>query len=117
LQFNAIEHTLPVFRRLRQPSDFEQVFRGDRLGNKCFFIYVVKNDKGYARLGMVISKKTMPTAVSRNFTKRLVRDIFRRIFPAESSLDIVVRAKMRINTDNAADGRLALINLFQAVKP
>ena len=78
-------------------------------------VYARKNDFGYARLGLVVSKKTIQKATGRNFAKRLVREVFRCYFSSEKSLDIVVRAKRRLNCDNSDEGRLALLKIFQSL--
>lgn len=116
LQFNALTQTLPLSRRIRQKIDFEQAFRAQRYTNKWFIIYARKNEHGYARLGLVVSKKTMAKAVTRNFAKRLVREVFRCNFSAEQSLDLVVRARRQIGQENSAEGRLALTQLLLAVQ-
>lgn len=108
--------TLSVCRRIRQRAEFKQIFRAECLTNKWFAVYVRKNESGFARLGIIASKKTMPKAVSRNFAKRLIREAFRRGISAEYALDIVVRAKRQINPENSAEGRLALVQLLQAVQ-
>ncbi|MDE2310325.1 MAG: ribonuclease P protein component [Betaproteobacteria bacterium] len=110
------KQTLPVCRRIRQRTEFEQVFRAERLTNKWFAIYVRKNDSGFARLGIVASKRTMPKAVSRNLAKRMIREAFRRGFSAGCTIDIVVRAKRQIRPENLAEGRLALEQLLQTVQ-
>lgn len=79
-------------------------------------VYVRKNESGFARLGLVVSKKTIPKAFARNFAKRLVREVFRRNFPAEQPFDIVVRARRQINPENSMEGRLALVQLLQAMQ-
>ena len=108
--------TLSVCRRIRQRTEFEQAFRAECLTNKWFAIYVRKNESGFARLGIVASKRTAPKAVLRNLAKRLIREEFRRRFSAECAMDVVVRAKRQISPDNSAEGRLALVQLFQAVQ-
>ena len=108
--------TLSVCRRIRQRTDFEQAFHAERLTNKWFAVYVRKNERGFARLGIVVSKRTMPKAVSRNFAKRLIREVFRRRFAVGRAIDVVVRAKRQISPDYSAEGRLALVQLFQAVQ-
>lgn len=107
---------MPLRRRLTQRTEFEQAFRANRLTNKWFTVYVRKNESGFARLGIVVSKKTMPKAVARNFAKRLVREMFRRDFPAKSALDVVVRARRQINSENSEEGRQALAHLLQAMQ-
>lgn len=110
------KQTLSVCRRIRQRAEFEQAFRAERLTNKWFVVYVRKNESGFARLGIVASKRTMPKAVSRNLAKRLIREAFRRGFLAGCALDVIVRAKRQINPENSAEGRLALVQLLQAVQ-
>jgi ribonuclease P protein component len=113
---NLTGQTLPLHRRIGQRSEFEQVFRSERLINKWFIIHLRKNEIGYARLGMVVSKKAIPKAASRNFAKRLVRDAFRRNFPSDCALDIVVLARRQLNSDNSAEGRLSLMQLFKVMQ-
>jgi ribonuclease P protein component len=76
---------------------------------------VRKNELGYARLGIIASKKIMPRAVSRNYAKRLIRDAFRRNFPAELGLDIVVSARRAVSRENSGLIRTALMQLFSRV--
>ena len=108
--------TLPSCRRIRQRTDFEQAFSAHCLSNKWFAVYVRKNERGFSRLGMVASKRIMPKAVSRNFAKRLIRDIFRCCFSAEYALDVVVRAKRQLRPETSIEGRLALVQLLQAAQ-
>ena len=86
------------------------------LTNKWFAIYVQKNEGGIARLGVIASKKIMPKAVSRNFAKRLIREVFRCSFSANNTLDVVVRAKRQLSPETSKEGRLALAQLLQAVQ-
>jgi len=116
LPSNALIQTLSLSRRIRQRIDFEQAFRAQRFTNKWYIIYVRKNEYDCSRLGLVISKKTMAKAVTRNFAKRLVREVFRCNFSAEQSLDVVVRARRQIGQENSAEGRLALAQLLLAVQ-
>jgi len=115
LLFNTGQ-TLPIFRRIRQQAEFKQAFCAKRLTNKWFAVYVRKNENGFARLGIVASKKTMPKAVSRNRAKRLIRDVFRREFPVDNAVDIVVRTKLKISPETLIEGRLALVQLFRIVQ-
>ena len=112
----ATGQTLSSARRIRQSAEFEQAFRADRLTNKWFIVYVRKNKNGFARLGLVVGKKVMPKAVARNLAKRLVREVFRRDFPAILPLDVVVRVRRQINPENLAEGRQALAHLLQAMQ-
>jgi len=116
LLFKASGQTLPQSRRIRQRTEFELAFSANRFSNKWFMVYVRNNASGFARLGLVASKKTMPNAVDRNFAKRLIREVFRLNFPAERAVDIVVRARRQINPENSVEGRQALAQLLQAIQ-
>lgn len=114
LQFNA-GLTLSARRRVRHHLEFKKIFLSRKQTNKWFIVYVRKNEKGFSRLGIVASKKTMPKATSRNLVKRLIRETFRCGFQKGCALDVVVQAKRIINQENRAEGRLALEQLLQAV--
>ncbi|MDD5179707.1 MAG: ribonuclease P protein component [Gallionellaceae bacterium] len=109
------KQTLSSHSRLRQRSEFERALRANCLTNKWFAVYVHKNEGSIARLGVIASKKIMPKAVSRNFAKRLVREVFRCSLPENCALDVVVRAKRQLNPCTSREGRLALAQLLQAV--
>ena len=92
------------------------MFHADCITNKWFVVYVQKNEVGISRLGVVASKRVMPTAVSRNFAKRLVREAFRRSFLVNRALDVVVRARRQLSPETSMEGRQALAQLLQAVQ-
>lgn len=65
--------------RLSCSTDFKRVFRchqGPRVRRGCFTIYSCPNNTA-ARLGIVVSRKAVPRAVTRNRIKRFVRESFR----------------------------------------
>jgi ribonuclease P protein component len=103
-------------RRLRQRVQFDAVMVGKGLPNKCFVIYQRANEVGVSRLGIVASKRVMPTAVARNLAKRTVREAFRQLFPVECALDVVVRVRRPVRREAMAECREALTQLFQAVQ-
>ncbi|MBI4937985.1 MAG: ribonuclease P protein component [Nitrosomonadales bacterium] len=92
------------------------MFTADRVANKWFVVYMQKNGAGVSRLGVVASKKTMPKAVSRNYAKRLAREVFRRSFPADSAWDVVVRARKQLDPQTSREGRAALEQLFRSIQ-
>lgn len=49
------------------------------------------NELGFARLGMVVSKRLFSHAVDRNRLRRQIREVFRHLAPALPALDLVVR--------------------------
>jgi ribonuclease P protein component len=53
------------------------------------------NTLDYVRLGIVVSKKVARHAVSRNYIKRVIREVFRLHCQSKRSLDIVVRINLQ----------------------
>ena len=111
---SKVGYSLPSRRRIKQRSDFEQALRAPSLTNPWFAIHLRKNEYGVARLGMVVSKRTIPAASARNFVKRMIREAFRTVVAADYAVDMVVRAKRQVAPE-AAEGRAALIRLLQSV--
>ncbi len=111
-----IKHPFPSSRRIRQKAIFNRAFKKKCMVNQWFAVYALENDYGLARLGMAISKKNFPTATARNFTKRLIRELFRQNFPAELPLDVVVCARRQIKPENSTEGRQALSQLLKAIQ-
>lgn len=87
-------------------SEFDAVFGNAdfRVSLPSFLFLVKRNVYGFNRLGMVISKKNVPTAVARNNVKRNIRECFRQQpLLGEHGLDIVVLARRGAATDSALD--------------
>lgn len=81
-------------RRLLKASDFQEVFDGNKVkvAHPHLLLLAKPNDRDQSRLGLVIGKKNIPTAVGRNRVKRAVRETFRQFeFPV--SVDIVFLAR------------------------
>jgi ribonuclease P protein component len=103
-------------QRIRQSKDFEQAFRQKSLSNKWFSIYLVDRNNEIARLGMVVSKKTIAKSVYRNYTKRLIREIFRQNSSKLPALDFVVRIRRILTKETASEARSALLQLILSAK-
>ena len=101
---------------MNQRAQFEQALRADCISNKWFAVHVQKNECGFARLGIIASKRVMPKAVSRNFVKRTVREVFRCKFLSTASLDVLVKARRPLQAKAASEGRVALLQLLQTAQ-
>jgi len=66
-------------RRLLKSSDYTEVFDNNsvRVAHPNLLILSQPNGTETSRLGLVIGKKNVPTAVARNKIKRVVRETFR----------------------------------------
>lgn len=81
-------------RRLLKASEFKEVFDNNRIkvAHPAFLLLAIPNSLSQSRLGLVVGKKNIPTAVGRNQVKRVVRETFRQQQFA-LSLDIVFLAR------------------------
>ena len=79
--------------RLLRENGFNHVIRAENIADKHFKIFFVRNGKCNARLGMIVGKKTLPSAVDRNRVKRIIREAFRQHNIKQCKLDVVVMAR------------------------
>ena len=103
-------------KRIRQSSVFVQAFQHKPLSNKWFSIYLTQSNFEFARLGMVISKKTIPKSVARNVAKRMIREVFRHHSSKLPALDFVIRIRRNVSKINSVEARMALLELMLSSK-
>lgn len=103
-------------QRIHRSKDFTQAFRTKGFVNHWFIIYVVNNNHDNARLGMVITKKTIPKSVARNYAKRLIREIFRSNAQYLPALDYVIRIRRNVNKESSIVAQTALRQLLLSAK-
>jgi ribonuclease P protein component len=107
-----VNFSFPSCQRVRQSKDFEQAFKNKGLANKWFIIYLLNSSHTIPRLGLVVSKRTVPKSVSRNFAKRLIREIFRLNSSNLPAVDFVVKVRRNLTKDSYIEARLALTKLM-----
>lgn len=90
--------SFPRQSRLLNARSYKNVFDEptQRKSDQHTVILAKTNDLGYARLGLVVSKKNVKLAVNRNKVKRVIRESFRHCQVNLNSLDVVVIAKQGI---------------------
>ena len=88
----------PPTRRLLKPSQFRRVFDQPRfrISRAELLLLARPNELEVARLGMVVSKKSLPKAYQRNRVKRLFRESFRLNQIQLAGLDIVILSRRGI---------------------
>jgi ribonuclease P protein component len=88
-----VSNRFPRQYRLLTPHDYKAVFDAAcRVSGQHITMQAKPNQLGYSRLGLIVSKKQLPTAVARNTIKRVLRESF-RIQPHQlMGLDVVVIA-------------------------
>jgi ribonuclease P protein component len=116
LQFEAGRKNFPRDRRIGRQEGFN-LDSGDFVSsNRWFVVYARKNCKGFSRLGIIASKRVAPSAVSRNFAKRLVREKFRVAFAADCALDVIVRIRRRFDKASVSEVSGALLQQLSGVQ-
>ena len=91
------DHKFTRNDRLLSSSDFQQVFKNNslRVSNPDVLVLAMLNGNQNSRLGLVIGKKNVPSAVGRNKVKRAIRETFRKN-TFKISLDIIVIARQGV---------------------
>lgn len=100
--------------KLKTSQQFRAVSKdGTKIVGKCFLIIHKRNDQGYARLGITVSKKTSKKAVVRNRLKRVIRESFRLRKQSLPKCDIIVISRKYASTASAAELGQDLAKLWQ----
>ena len=89
----------PLKYRLAHSYEFDAVFDQNkaRVNSTSLLLIAKPNTLGFNRLGMIVSKKSIPKSVERNKVKRRIRETFRKA--ASTSItgwDIVVMTRPNI---------------------
>lgn len=105
--------TFPRYRRIGRREKFDLSPGANVSSNDWFVVYARKNKVGVSRLGVTVSKRVAPGATSRNFAKRLIREGFRRTFPAGCALNVIVRVRRQLDRNTANEGVMALFQLLR----
>lgn len=87
--------------RLLTPDNFNKVFETPiRASSPCFTLLANNQEQKSSRLGLIVPKKAVKKAVSRNRIKRIIRENFRKNQIKYPPLDIIFIAKSDITTLN-----------------
>lgn len=97
---------------IRKNSDYQLVYKnGKSYVNKYLVMYALKNDLGYSRLGISVSKK-VGNSIVRHRIARLLRESFRLNFEKfHSGWDMVVVARTTAKGRSFIDIQSALLHL------
>ena len=108
-----IESTQPLFfrpeQRLTSASEYDAVFNKPlRSRDRYFLLLARESPLTHTRLGLIVSKKRIRKAVSRNRVKRIIRDSFRLHQHQLPAVDVVLLAYQSADSANSQDLRLSL---------
>lgn len=80
-----------------------------------FNIYYQKNDFGFSRVGLLVSKKN-GNAVIRNKIKRQVRNIIDETLNYKEGIDFVIGISKKYDIDKFNENKIELIRLIGSIK-
>ena len=102
---------------LRLNKDFRRLYgRGQSLVSPVVVIYVSRNNKGYNRLGITVSKKS-GGAVVRNRARRIIKEAYRHLEPSIiKGYDFVLVARVKTSKCKTNDIEKALKRLLEEKK-
>ncbi|MDU0809723.1 MAG: ribonuclease P protein component [Burkholderia sp.] len=109
----------PKSARLLKSDEFSSVFRFRPLYHSTHFLIYRKKTGLEARLGLVISRRYAPRAVTRNFIKRRVREAFRIRRAEFNGWDILFRLHRKFDekiAQSASSMQLSLISSSEIYK-
>ena len=91
-------------KKLRETDEFSSVFHFRcRRSGRLLEVNAGANNLNFARLGLIVPKRFVPSAVGRNRIKRLLREWFRHAQEDLAGLDIIVRVKGKADTLHPAE--------------
>ncbi len=114
--------TLPRYRRIGRSEGFDLSPGAGVSSNEWFVVYARPNRLGVTRLGVTVAKRVAPRANARNLAKRVVREGFRRAFPARGpehiscAVNVIVRVRKPLDRNTAQQGAEALARLLRGVR-
>jgi len=106
-----VSQSLNYSQRLHQREEFERALKSKAITDKWLALHIQPNTQAKARLGIVVSKRLVPKATSRNMIKRLIREEF-RVQLSQSSLNLVVRLRKNVLADEKVEFRKTLSSLL-----
>ena len=107
-------YSLSRLLRIRKASEFKALkHAGIRIRNRHFIFNAKKNQLNHPRIGIIISKRSIPKAVRRNQVRRLIKEWFRINQHHLPLMDIVVIVAQASREQQAKVLQECLENLSQ----
>lgn len=105
-------------QRLLTPTAFREVFDAPerKLHQSHLMAFVRTNTHDQPRVGMAITKRKVPTAVSRNLIKRQIREQFRVQAKNLQDKDIVFIVKKSVNDIDKKELKNQINNIFKKIE-
>ena len=101
-------------KRITTKNNFKNTFsENNKFIGKFVVIWVHKQNVGVTKLGIISSKKMHNKANKRNFSKRRIREIFRRLRPyMETNFNVVIVTRKSLLKSSWNEVKKELIDLL-----
>lgn len=101
-------------KRLLNAEDFQRVFDNTQIkvSTHELLILGMPNNLGHSRIGFIIAKKNIRTAVHRNRIKRLIREHFRVHSNEIIATDLIIMARKGFDKRNNSEINIAFCFLW-----
>ena len=104
----------PRTARLRSEEDFKRGLKARKRGSgRWFTASSVANHGNRARLGIVVGRRVLPQATSRNRIKRITWEHFRRLAAGLGPVDVVVRLRTKLSAADMAQAEAEVERLLR----
>src|SRR4051812_1183088 len=99
--------------RLTGPTQFQALLISKPAARSGrFTVHAIRNQKPFARLGIIAGKRIVQHSVTRNFLKRLIRETFRHYQRELGGYDVLVRVRRSVARTEAGAARTELTSLL-----
>ena len=101
-------------KRITTKTNFKNTFsENNKFIGRFVVIWVQKQSEGKIKLGVISSKKMHNKANKRNFAKRRIREIFRRLSPyLKNDYNVIIVIRKSLLTSSWRDVKKELIDLL-----
>ena len=101
-------------KRITTKTNFQNTFlENNKFIGRFVVIWVQKQSEGKTKLGVISSKKMHNKANKRNFAKRRIREIFRRLSPyLKDNYNVIIVIRKSLLTSSWRDVKKELIDLL-----
>ena len=113
LRFLLQRYALRPRARLTGPTQFQALLTSKPAARSGrFTVHAIRNQKSFARLGIIAGKRIVQHSVARNFLKRLIRESFRHHQSVLIGYDVLVRVRRPVLRSEASAARTELTGLL-----
>lgn len=103
--------------RLVTKAEFKSIFdKSKKISQKYLLALYKPNQTTHARLGLVIGKRTVNSAVKRNRIKRIIRESFRHQRESLKGVDIIIIARQQCDKLSNQKLREGIDQLWEKLK-